>query len=199
MFAAPADGVTHTPNSRDCRPSFKVRNRQGRCIGTPRTPANDRRHKEGKHDPSLKDSELDRLTCPARQAVIGPNWRRWSRGRSVLRLSFGATWLFGFLRCRPAQNMGMETVLPEGSAPAPIAVQHFPDRIHEFVWRNWTVVEPARLAAILGTSAEQVRALATSMGLLRRLRLQVTRFLESEIVFGPPTLRAHAGRFADRL
>jgi hypothetical protein len=43
--------------------------------------------------------------------------------------------------------------------------RYFPDRVHEFVWRNWSVVEPARLAAILKTSAENVLALAGSMGL----------------------------------
>lgn len=58
-----------------------------------------------------------------------------------------------------------EVVLPEGSAPAPVVSRHFPDRLHEFVWRNWQVVEPARLAALLETSVDRVRALAASMGL----------------------------------
>ena len=43
--------------------------------------------------------------------------------------------------------------------------RHFPDRVHEFVWRNWNVVEPAKLAKILGASVEDVTALAESMGL----------------------------------
>ena len=58
-----------------------------------------------------------------------------------------------------------ETPLPEGSAPAPIVSGYFPDRVHEFVWRNWNVVKPARLAQILSTSVENVRDLAASMGL----------------------------------
>ena len=58
-----------------------------------------------------------------------------------------------------------ETMLPEGSAPAPIVSRHFPDRVHEFVWRNWNAVEPAKLANILGTSVENVNALAESMEL----------------------------------
>ena len=41
----------------------------------------------------------------------------------------------------------------------------FPDRVHEFVWRNWNVVEPAKLAKILGTSVEDITAMAESMGL----------------------------------
>jgi hypothetical protein len=43
--------------------------------------------------------------------------------------------------------------------------RYFPDRVHEFVWRNWNVVEPAKLATILKTSVENVHALAGSMGL----------------------------------
>ncbi len=56
-------------------------------------------------------------------------------------------------------------VLPEGDAPAALTAAYFPDRVHEFVWRNWNVVEPAKLAKMLETSAENVAALAASMGL----------------------------------
>ncbi|MGB9626425.1 MAG: alpha-amylase family protein, partial [Phycisphaerae bacterium] len=58
-----------------------------------------------------------------------------------------------------------ETVLPIGSAPRPLTFPHFPDRMHTFIWRNWTVVEPERIAKVLGTSVENVRAVAESMGL----------------------------------
>ena len=58
-----------------------------------------------------------------------------------------------------------ETVLPEGDAPPALSSGHFPDRTHEFVWRNWNAVEPAKLAKILGASAPDVMALAASMGL----------------------------------
>jgi hypothetical protein len=69
--------------------------------------------------------------------------------------------VFGWTGHGPAA----ETLLPEGSAPAPIVSRHFPDRVHEFVWRNWNAVAPAKLAKILGSSVEDVRALAESMGL----------------------------------
>ena len=55
--------------------------------------------------------------------------------------------------------------LPEGNAPPALAFPHFPDRQHAFVWRNWGLVEPARLAKVLETSEQNVAALATSMGL----------------------------------
>ena len=55
--------------------------------------------------------------------------------------------------------------LPSGAAPDAIRFEHFPDRLHCFVWRNWHTVEPARMAEVLGTSVENVTALAESMGL----------------------------------
>ncbi len=58
-----------------------------------------------------------------------------------------------------------DAVLPQGDAPPALASAHFPDRVHEFVWRNWNAVEPAKLAKILGTSVDNVDALATSLGL----------------------------------
>jgi hypothetical protein len=58
-----------------------------------------------------------------------------------------------------------EGVLPEGNAPVPIAARHFPGRMHEFVWRNWNLVAPTKLAKIAGTSAENIAGLAESMGL----------------------------------
>lgn len=71
----------------------------------------------------------------------------------------------GFLLSGLGCDAASLDVLPEGTAPAPIVSRHFPDRVHEFVWRNWNVVEPAKLAAILGTSVDNVHALAASMGL----------------------------------
>ena len=54
------------------------------------------------------------------------------------------------------------TVLP---AAAPVAVDHFPDRMHALIWRNWPVVEARKLAGVLGTTTENVQAVAISMGL----------------------------------
>ena len=63
----------------------------------------------------------------------------------------------------PAQALAAEPLLPLG--PAPVSVPHFPDRMHALVWRNWQAVEPGRLAQVLGTSVENVTAVARSMGL----------------------------------
>ena len=58
-----------------------------------------------------------------------------------------------------------ETPLPEGSAPAPVVNGYFPDRVHEFVWRNWGAVEAEKLAKVIGATAADVTGVATSMGL----------------------------------
>ena len=58
-----------------------------------------------------------------------------------------------------------ETVLPHGAAPPAIAIGHFPDRVHEFVWRNWNAVDASKMAKILDTSVENVETIAKSMGL----------------------------------
>jgi hypothetical protein len=68
--------------------------------------------------------------------------------------------LTGALACPAA-----ETVLPTGPSPDPIPVPHFPNRMYAFIWRNWHAVEPARIAEVLGTSVENVTAIAESMGL----------------------------------
>ena len=82
---------------------------------------------------------------------------------SPLKFQLGRVCLVLF--CLVGQSSAQEAVLPHGDAPAAIASRHFPDRIHEFVWRNWSVVEPAKLARILGATVQDISALAGSMGL----------------------------------
>lgn len=57
--------------------------------------------------------------------------------------------------------------LPRQSDRAPVPTPHFPDALHAVVWRNWQLVEPARLAKVLGTDAAKVQDIAVSMGLPR--------------------------------
>jgi len=58
-----------------------------------------------------------------------------------------------------------KVVLPEGAATAAIVSRHFPDRVHEFVWRNWNLVAPAKMAKVLGASEKNILEMAASMGL----------------------------------
>jgi hypothetical protein len=55
--------------------------------------------------------------------------------------------------------------LPVGPNPPALEFPHFPSRLHAFVWRNWNLVETTRLAKVLETTPEKVRAVAKSMGL----------------------------------
>lgn len=55
--------------------------------------------------------------------------------------------------------------LPPIADRAPVPAPHFPDALHAVVWRNWGLVEPARLGEVLGATADQITEIATSMGL----------------------------------
>ncbi|MEJ2704980.1 MAG: hypothetical protein P8Z79_21290 [Sedimentisphaerales bacterium] len=62
-------------------------------------------------------------------------------------------------------TLGYASVLPVGSAPSAIRFEHFPDRVHAFVWRNWELTSLERMANVLETTPENVRQLGRSMGL----------------------------------
>ena len=76
-----------------------------------------------------------------------------------------AAWTCLVLLCAASDGFAGETLLPQGDAPAAIVSPHFPDRVHEFVWRNWGAVEPDKLAKVLGASVPDIKALAAPMGL----------------------------------
>lgn len=65
-----------------------------------------------------------------------------------------------------AVNVTADIPLPgaDGVKP-PLGYEPFPSRVHQFIWRNWTVVPQARLAVVLKTEPEKVAQLAASMGL----------------------------------
>ena len=67
-----------------------------------------------------------------------------------------------------------EERLPVGSNPAPIDIPHFPSRMHAFVWRNWRLVAPRRMAQLLGASVENVEQIAVSMGLPAAVSVSTT-------------------------
>ena len=55
--------------------------------------------------------------------------------------------------------------LPSGSKPPAVAIGHFPDRLHAFVWRNWEMVSLERMAEVLDTTPDKIRQIGLSMGL----------------------------------
>jgi len=52
-----------------------------------------------------------------------------------------------------------------GDGPPAVAISHFPDRLHAFVWRNWEMVSLERMAEVLDTTPDKVREIGLSMGL----------------------------------
>lgn len=57
------------------------------------------------------------------------------------------------------------SILPHGPGERALESAHFPDRLHEFVWRNWNVMEPARIAGVVGASETEITDIAVSLGL----------------------------------
>src|SRR5690606_1802266 len=87
----------------------------------------------------------------------------------IIRRNWLRQWGIALLLVFPLGATGAD--LPTVSERLPLAVPHFPDAAHAVVWRNWQLVEPERLAAVLGTSAEKVVELAGSMGLPKETRV----------------------------
>lgn len=52
-----------------------------------------------------------------------------------------------------------------GAEGGPLGPPHFPDRLHAFVWRNWTLVPVDRIAKVAGATAQEIQDLGLSMGL----------------------------------
>ncbi len=56
-------------------------------------------------------------------------------------------------------------LLPAGKPPPAVMLEHFPDRLHAFVWRNWELVDTPTLARTVGAPPEAIERIATAMGL----------------------------------
>ncbi|QDT07139.1 hypothetical protein K227x_55640 [Rubripirellula lacrimiformis] len=55
--------------------------------------------------------------------------------------------------------------LPVGTHPVALQSPHFPSRLHAFIWRNWQLVPPQRMAELVGTETANIKQIAGSMGL----------------------------------
>lgn len=58
-----------------------------------------------------------------------------------------------------------QETLPVGSHPPALHFDHFPSKLYAVVWRNWNLVPTERIAKTVGSTAIQIRQLATAMGL----------------------------------
>lgn len=76
-------------------------------------------------------------------------------------------------------------LVAQTSVAPPITETHFPNRLCQFVWRNWPLVNTARMAAVVGASPRDILRLGNAMGLpakppltgdqLRRIYVTVIR------------------------
>lgn len=71
--------------------------------------------------------------------------------------------------------------LPMGSAPAPVVSPHFPDRMHAYVWRNWTLVPVERLAEVVEAKPEDLTRMAEAMGLCPQPAITGDQFKRSSL------------------
>jgi len=60
---------------------------------------------------------------------------------------------------------GNEADLPTGPAPPPLPVPHFPSRLHAFVWRNWPLATPERMARVVGCEPSAIVRIGKALGL----------------------------------
>jgi hypothetical protein len=55
--------------------------------------------------------------------------------------------------------------------PRPLMEAHFPDRLHQFVWRNWELANLDRMAMVVKGEARRLEQLGQSMGLAAKPKL----------------------------
>ncbi|HMJ91996.1 MAG TPA: hypothetical protein VK530_19395, partial [Candidatus Acidoferrum sp.] len=72
---------------------------------------------------------------------------------------------------KPAQSILSIAELPKGAAPEPVAVPHFLDRLHAFIWRNWPLVPIERIADVVGANSADIVRIGRSMGLPKPPRI----------------------------
>jgi len=77
-------------------------------------------------------------------------------------------------------TLGVED-LPTGNAPPPVQFPHFPSRLHALVWRNWQLVPVERIAAVVGATPAQIRAVGAAMGLGSQPRITKDRMKRSAL------------------
>lgn len=93
--------------------------------------------------------------------------RRFLQSTAVASGGLAAGWAYPpatKAQAAPDPNTAL-AVLPKGPTPAPVALPHFPSRLHAFVWRNWQLVPPERMAAVVGAKPADMVRLGQAMGL----------------------------------
>ena len=80
-------------------------------------------------------------------------------------LAFGASIWPALGQAKPKTSGLTVADLPNGAAPKPVSFPHFPNRLHTFVWRNWPLVTPERMARVVSAKRADILRLGRAMGL----------------------------------
>src|SRR5688572_29556512 len=59
----------------------------------------------------------------------------------------------------------------DAATPAPIPEPHFPNRLYQFVWRNWELANADRMARVVRTSSANILEMGNSLGLPKKRQL----------------------------
>ena len=80
-------------------------------------------------------------------------------------LALGAYFYPSFANTSREQSKLTVADLPAGKAPKPVTCPHFPNQLHAFVWRNWPLVTPERMAKVVGAKKADIVRMGRAMGL----------------------------------
>lgn len=64
-----------------------------------------------------------------------------------------------------ARYPGIAAITKKTAGKPAVALPHFPDKVHAFLWRNWNLVPLDRMAKVAGTSAAELLRLGKEIGL----------------------------------
>lgn len=88
-----------------------------------------------------------------------PRARSWSEHR----LCLGLLTVLSALTTGPAR--AADAFLRPGPPVPTVMFEHFPSRLHAYVWRNWELVDTPLLARTVGATPAQIEVIAASLGL----------------------------------
>ncbi len=100
----------------------------------------------------------------------------WSRRRFLHSVALASGGLVLAAHAKVGRGDNQETQLtsdqlPKGSAPAPVSIEHFPTRLHAFVWRNWPLVPARRMASVVHAPKAEILRMGKAMGLGHQPRI----------------------------
>lgn len=100
----------------------------------------------------------------------------WSRRRFLqsMAIASGGLALAAYSKPHLERSSGPRLAvsdLPKGAAPSPVSIEHFPTRLHAFVWRNWPLIPASHMAKLVRAPKAEILRMGKAMGLGRQPRI----------------------------